>query len=333
MQYTTDMPSRQFALAADILHDTDDRGRIRPWAQHKSEAQLLALAYEAAGNAARAARVRECARTLAYTLHDGKLALASASFCRCRLCPICQWRRSLKVYAQSRAVAAYLEQRASAAGRKPPNYVLLTLTIPNISAQLLRGAIQSLHAAWQRLTQRAEVRAMLLGWQRATEITYSPHRGDYHPHIHAVLCVRPSYYKSRYYIPHARWLELWREAMRDDSITQVDIRRTYGTPEQAAAEIAKYATKPGDYLDASDIDAMVERVDELDAALANMRMMAYGGCMREAHAALELDDVEAGNLIHTGVDEDAAARAADPTLYWSWAAGRKQYIRDRSLER
>lgn len=329
MQYITDMTSRQ----ADVLTDTDDRGRVRPWAQHKSEAQLLALAYDAAGNAARAARVRECARTLAYTLHDGKLALASASFCRCRLCPVCQWRRSLKVYAQTRAVAGYLEQRASAAGRKPPSYVLLTLTIPNVPGSRLRETIRDIHAAWQRITQRAEVRAMLLGWQRATEVKYNPERGDYHPHIHAVLCVRPSYYKSRYYIPHARWLDLWREAMRDPSITQVNIKRTYGTPEQAAAEIAKYTAKPSDYLDASDIDAMIDRVELLDAALASLRMLAFGGCMREAHAALELDDTEQGDLVHTGVDEDAAARADDPTLYWTWASGKRQYIRDRSLER
>lgn len=329
MQYITDVPSRQ----DDVLTDTDDRGRVRPWAQHKGEAQLLALAYEAAGNAARAARVRECARTLAYTMHGGKLALASASFCRCRLCPVCQWRRSLKIYAQTRAVATYLEQRASAAGRKPPSYVLLTLTIPNIPGERLRETIRDIHAAWQRITQRAEVRAMLLGWQRATEVTYNPERGDYHPHIHAVLCVHPSYYKSRYYIPHARWLDLWRDAMRDPSITQVSVKRTYGTPEQAAAEIAKYTAKPGDYLDASDIDAMIGRVEELDAALANLRMLAYGGCMREAHAALELDDAEQGDLAHTGVDEDAAARADDPTLYWTWASGRRQYIRDRSLER
>lgn len=329
MQYITEMPSRQ----DDVLVDADDRGRVRPWAQHKSEAQLLALAYDAAGNAARAARVRECAHTLAYTLHEGKLALASASFCRCRLCPICQWRRSLKIYAQTRAVAGYLEQRASAAGRKPPSYVLLTLTIPNVPSTRLRETIRDIHAAWQRITQRAEVRAMLLGWQRATEVKYNPERDDYHPHIHAVLCVRPSYYKSRYYIPHARWLDLWREAMRDPSITQVNIKRTYGTPEQAAAEIAKYTAKPGDYLDASDVDAMIERVEELDAALASMRMLAFGGCMREAHAALELDDTEQGDLVHTGVDEDAAARADDLTLYWTWASGPRQYLRDRSLER
>lgn len=329
MQYITAMAGRQ----DDVLTDTDDRGRVRPWAQHKSEAQLLALAYEAAGNASRAARVRECARTLAYTLHDGKLALASANFCRCRLCPVCQWRRALKVYAQTRAVAAYLEQRAIAAGRKPPSYVLLTLTIPNVAAQDLRETIRDIHAAWQRITQRAEVRAMCLGWQRATEVTLNTERGDYHPHIHAVMCVRPSYYKSRYYIPHARWLDLWRDAMRDPSITQVNIKRTYGTPEQAAAEIAKYTAKPGDYLDASDIDTMIARVEELDAALANLRMLAFGGCMREAHAALELDDTEQGDLVHTGVDEDAAARADDPTLYWTWASGKRQYIRDRSLER
>ena len=325
--------SIEMNLQSDILKDTDNRGRVRPWAEHKSEAQLLALAYEAAGNAARAARVQECAHTLAYTQHAGKLALANAAFCRVRLCPVCQWRRSLKIYAQSRAITQYLEQRASAAGRKPPSYVLLTLTIPNVPGECLRETIRDIHAAWQRITQRAEVRTVLLGWQRATEVKYSPERGDYHPHIHAILCVRPSYYKSRYYIPHARWLDLWREAMRDPTITQVNIKRTYGTPEQAAAEIAKYTAKPSDYLDASDIDAMIDRVELLDAALANMRMLAYGGCMREAHAALELDDTEQGDLVHTGIDEDTAAREDDPTLYWSWNGKKRQYIRDKSLER
>ena len=62
----------------------------------------------------------------------------------------------------------------------------------------------------------------VLGFIRTTEVTHGKD-GNAHPHFHALLLV-PSSMFGEYYVKHARWLDLWRECMRDDSIESVDIR-------------------------------------------------------------------------------------------------------------
>lgn len=321
MQYSTTPEIRQ-----DELVDIGPQGRPRPWRQHKAAAQLLAAAYEIQGQHKRAARVRACADTLAYTADEnGRLHLQAAAFCRVRLCPICQWRRSLKLYGQTRAIITYLTQQAAAAGRKPYIYLMLTLTVPNVTGGHLAACISHLHESWQRLCQLDRVRRAVRGWMRATEITYNTDADTWHPHIHAVLAVPASYCTSRLYIPHAEWLQMWQHATRQPEICQVDIRRTYGSPEAAAAEIAKYSAKPSSYIDASDIDRMDRLLSILDSSLSHRRCASWGGCMADAHRALHLDSAEDGDLVHTGEDEGDAA--AGRLLLWDWAPGVRLYLR------
>lgn len=321
MHYNIPTELRQAAL-----NDIGPQGRPRPWRQHKAAAQLLAAAYAYQGNEQKAARVLACADTLVYTqTEEGKLHLHSAAFCRVRLCPICQWRRSLKVYGQTREITNYLAQQAQAAGKRPPEYLMLTLTIPNVPGSWLPQTFTHLHKSWQRLCQLDQVKAAVRGWMRTTELTYNSDTDTWHPHIHAVLAVNSSYFTSRAYIRRDTWLQLWQQSTRQKNITQVDIRRTYGSPEHAAAEVAKYAAKPSDYLDPSDVDRMDRLLATLDTALAHRRFVSWGGCMADAHKALALDDAENGDLVHTGADEDAAA--AGNLSVWDWAPGVRLYLR------
>ena len=312
---------------ADVLHDRDARGRERPWMQHKAEGQLLAVAYDLAGDSGRAARLRCCANSLEYTMDDaGKLRLQSAAFCRVRLCPVRQWRRSLKVYGQTIEIVRYLAEQRAAAGQKPYAYIMLTLTVPNVQGSDLGSEITAIHSAWQRIMQRANVRAAVRGWMRGTEVTRNAQNGTYHHHIHAVFAVLPSYFTGRQYISHAKWLQMWREATRNPAIKQVDVRRCYGSAEAAAAEISKYTAKVSDYVTPDDIDTMQTTVQELDKALAHRRFVAWGGCMKDAHSALRLDDAENGDLLHIGEDAEDAAQNA-PTLIWDWVPGPRVYLR------
>lgn len=312
---------------ADVLHDRDAKGRERPWQQHKAAGQLLAVAYDLSGDAARASRLRSCADSLAYSRDDaGQLHLQSAAFCRVRLCPICQWRRSLKVYGQTIEIVRYLAEQRAAEGLKPYAYLMLTLTVPNVPGDKLSAEITTIHKAWQRIMQRANVRAAVRGWMRGTEVTRNAQTGQYHHHIHAVLAVLPSYFTGRQYISRDKWLLMWQEATRDKSITQVDIRRCYGSAEAAAAEISKYTAKVTDYVTPDDVDTMQRTVEELDKALAHRRFVAWGGCMRDAHAALQLDDAEDGDLLHIGDDATAVEQEA-PALIWDWVPGPRVYLR------
>lgn len=71
---------------------------------------------------------------------------------------------------------------------------------------------------------------------------------------------------------------------------------------------------------------MQRTVEELDKALAHRRFVAWGGCMRDAHAALQLDDAEDGDLLHIG-DDAAAVEQEAPALIWDWVPGPRVYLR------
>ena len=82
---------------------------------------------------------------------------------------------------------------------------------------------------------------------------------DAHPHFHAMLLVKSTYFKGTHYIDQSAWTEMWMKAMRLDYIPQVDIRAVKPnkkrTEEQnkaklhyAILETFKYSVKPSDML-------------------------------------------------------------------------------------
>ena len=139
------------------------------------------------------------------------------------------------------------------------------------------------------------------GWLRSTEVTYSPARGDYHPHIHALVAVKPTYWKSRAYVSQEAAQRLW-------GLGIVDLRRVRDIG-RGVAEVAKYAVKP---LDFERVDA--ERASEvyrtLHVALHGRRLIQTGGCIQSALRALRVD-LETDDT--RSVTDDAA-----PLLALSW---------------
>ena len=96
----------------ELLEDVSATGRKRPWKEHKIGSMQLADLFRVArkyGQSISDSRLRaleECADEL-WFLQDaeGKRRLKSANFCRVRVCPMCNWRRSLKLFSQVSAVA------------------------------------------------------------------------------------------------------------------------------------------------------------------------------------------------------------------------------------
>jgi plasmid rolling circle replication initiator protein Rep len=134
-------------------------------------------------------------------------------------------------------------------------------------------------------------------------------------------------------------LNLWRESCRDDSITQVDIRtvkpkRVNSNSDDvlssngvinAICEVTKYTVKDSDYVIPYDWDLSQDIVKTLDIALANRRLVAWGGILKEIHNKLNLDDEVDGDLVN--IDEDVTD---DDTklgqLLAFWHTGYQQYI-------
>ncbi len=290
--------------------------------------ELLASSYERIGFQNKASRVSDCGTFLEFAHEissDGTISekgkLHNANFCKDRLCPLCSWRRSYKIFAQASQIMELIGSDYK--------FLFLTLTVPNCAPESLSETISRLMLSWNRLIDYKLFKKSIKGFFRALEVTRNFSNGSYHPHFHCVLAVPKSYANSRDYITHDEWLEMWRNAYKDTSITQVDIRVAKGKNKESdnavkelssvVAEIAKYAVKSSDYIFADDEALTDDIVRTLAEALRGRRLTAYGGCFKEAFKKLKLDDAEEGDLVHIN-------DKLNPSLAWlivryGWSAG------------
>lgn len=173
--------------------------------------------------------------------HAGK-RLRQAYFCKYRLCPGCAWRKSM-----GDAVVITAIMGAMVADRRVP--LMVTLTAPNCEGNELGESILRYNRAWDKLIRRRRYRAAWADNIRKLEVTYNAEADTYHPHLHVLVFVSPGYFGGTKggYISRAQLLADWREVYGDPRITQVDLRKSYGTDAQGIAELAKYTAKSGDY--------------------------------------------------------------------------------------
>lgn len=315
-----------------ILQDKAKNGKNRPWKEHKLQSLTLAEAFERLEQAERALKVRRCGGFLEFVEceHGHERRLINAYFCKDRLCAMCQWRRTLVIFAQIMQVAH------EAAKREKLRFLFLTLTCRNVDSMELPKQLDKLFKAWQRLSQRKAFKDNVRGWFRALEITHRMDRDEYHPHFHAILAVRPSYF-TKHYIKQEEWARMWQKSLRVDYLPIVDIRaakpkREGQTVEAAVAEAAKYTVKPGDYLDPRDELGTDLAVHTLSKALKNRRLVAYGGLFKEIRKELNQQDVEEADLVK--IDEDGVTSGCNCSVcnsimqevtYW-WNHRAKNYV-------
>lgn len=320
MDYITILHDGQEVVveAEEILID----GRFN-WRERKSLTLRLADLYELAGLSDYASRARTCATWLQYGVsQDGSKQLSAANFCQLRLCPLCSVRRARRnAYRLSRV----LDTVEASDGVR---YVFLTLTIRNCSGEALGDTLQQLTKGWDRLLRQRPVRRAVKGWFRALEIT---RRGKgYHPHIHAILAVEPSYFSrsSGLYITQADWVSRWKQVLRVDYRPSVYIRVTRdkggSTVGRAASlEAAKYTVKDSDYIDPhlrDDVAAAILR--DYTLALHRRRLTAFGGVLKVAARRLDAGDLDGGDLVHLddGTVRDDVAELIE-TYNWHFGAG------------
>lgn len=192
--------------------------------------------------------------------------LTRANFCRDRFCPICSKILSAKTTVVISAMMKYLKNEYDY------RFIFITLTAPNIKHNL-KSEIDRYNKAFERLIKAKEVVAINKGYIRKLEVTYNAKTKSYHPHFHVIMVVNKSYFKDRTYINRDRWLELWRDKMRDSRITQVDVRRADIT---AIKEISKYLAKDNDYMTSESV--FIEYYN----GLKGKRFIVYGGVFKIA---------------------------------------------------
>lgn len=302
-------------VKSQVLVDKSTTGKERRWADHKSDNTYIAAAYDGV-DPRKAERLRDCANWLSfYRKEDGSLKLHDARFCRVRLCPICQWRRSLKTFAQMSQVL----EIAKADGYQ---FIFLTLTMKNCGGDVLSDELTHILLSFNRLMKYKDVQKAVKGFYRGCEVTHNLETDEYHPHLHVILAVKPSYF-SHTYISHDKWLSLWRRALQVDYTPVVDIRKCKGGA-KAVAEACKYTVKPEGIINYDDWDMTVETVRTLDKALESRRFIGLGGILKEIHKSLHLDDIEEGDLVHVESQSTDEATPEEIVYFWN---GYSQYER------
>ncbi|MCE2206297.1 protein rep, partial [Streptococcus thermophilus] len=183
-----------FKKQGEILVDKNSLGKERDWRGRKILSLKLADIFkELQYKKTFVERVISCGDTLQFIQNqDGNLKLYQAYFCKNKLCPMCNWRRSMKYsYQTSRIVDEAIKQ--SPKGR----FLFLTLTVKNVEGKALNSTISQLTKSFDRLFKRAKVQRNLLGYLRSVEVTHNENDNTYHPHIHVLMMVRPSYFQSK----------------------------------------------------------------------------------------------------------------------------------------
>lgn len=282
----------------------EKNGKRQPWRQKKIE-NLKYANYLQILKFKKAYRVHECAEKLAFAVDsNGKKKLYQAWFCKSRLCPMCQWRRSLKVtYELKKVLKTAIEEYPKA------KFLFLTLTVKNCTGTELKSTLKKLTGAFHKLSKYKKVTKNLLGYVRSTEITVNEKDGTYHPHIHVLLMVKSTYFKDHdNYITQNEWTELWKRASKLDYTPMVSLKQIYdnkgkGALNSAALEVAKYQLKSKDYLnDDVDDEINLRHLKDLEEALAGTRQYGYGGVLKEIASRLKLPDEN--DLVHIESEED-----------------------------
>lgn len=319
----------------DTLCDKDSRGKDKPWKEKKLRTIRLSESYKRIGMINKAYNVSTCGDSLHFKecKNDGFKKLIGANFCKNRLCPMCNWRRSRMLAKQ------IVEVLHEANKRKPMKYIFLTLTVKNCADTELSDTMDKLFSSFKRLFELKSVSDVVVGYVRVLEITHNTNKRSvsydtYHPHFHVLMGVKPSYFKDKY-IKHDTWVEMWKNALRADYSPSVDVKvvksKLPGQDVEAAAqEAGKYSVKDEDYIvsDMSDTDRAVRC---LDAALKGRRLIAYGKLFRQVKSDLKLKDVEGSDVDLVG-NEDGKCNCplcnSDlvDTLY-KWHYGLNEYIK------
>lgn len=310
-----------------LLSDKDKKDKERPWVSKKIKSDLLADSYERLKMFKKSEKVRDCGSFLEFRrYHDASLKLNYANFCKDRLCPMCSWRRSLKIFGQT----SQIMDRVTI--NKNYKFIFLTLTIKNVHGHDLSNTVDHMFKTWNLFIKRKKIKDSVKGWFRALEITHdvdplitplsytirknvlkksglkvgdpNPTFDTYHPHFHCIFMVDSSYFKKKeLYIKQEEFSQMWKEVLKVDYTPVVHVEKFKGDTEKeikkGVAESSKYTVKDNDYLIEDDEIMTDVTVNILSNVLFRRRLVALGGLFKETAKELKLDDCLDGDLVHT----------------------------------
>lgn len=287
------------------LADYSTTGKKRKWDLHKQNnlklVELYKQAIKISPNVISPKRLQDladCASQLEYLQDaEGNKKLYKTYFCRVRLCPMCQWRRSLKLFSQVSKITDYINNQ-----NDDVRYLFITLTQKNCSGLELVQEINKINKSFSLLVDKtkrvqpaSKFKKMLLGYIKSTEVTYNPKTKTYHPHLHCIFAVQGEYFNKANYINKNSWRAIWADLLKIDYLPQIDVQAIKPARQQkAVAELTKYPAKVSSILNLPQAQA-VQVIIDLTTLCYKRRFVAFGGIFKKTKALLKLQDVEAEN--------------------------------------
>lgn len=240
-------------------------------------------------------------------------SLVGANFCRQRICPMCQYRKAQKQFVQMYKIVQELESNY--------RFIHLVLTIPNANDGLeLVKNIHKLYNGYNKLMKYAEVKRVVKGALRCLEISYNYENNSFHPHLHCLLVVNPSYFHdTKSYISFDKWQQLWTKAQGSQQLLQVSVRAIKYGDYKGVAEVCKYCIKPLK-LDEGEDWQHQRMLLTLWHTLKGTRFVQRYGVIKDTYKKLFIDDDD-DSLIDNSYDEES------PLYFFSWNTELKQYER------
>ena len=230
---------------------------------------------------------------------DNKGKIKNANFCKNKLCPMCSWRKSLKAFSNNVKIFDFIRENFE---KK-----FLFLTITTVNKKKLDESLDEINKGFKRFSNNRKFKKVVQGYIRQLEITYNQEKQTWHPHIHMILCVEKKYFESNDYIKHDEWLKMWRSAVRDENVTNLDIRRfSFGVDGnydyKPIFEISKYLTKTAS-INGLNNDETVELLANLLDSTYHMRQGTKSGIFRAVAQNLDIED-EVTDLIDEDIENE-----------------------------
>lgn len=260
----------------------------------------------------------ECGSFLKFGLYENKFTfeeqkkLEEMYTCKDRFCPFCNWRRARKLGIQSYKVLKAIESDFNV------RYIFVTFTIKNCHIDDLSNTIKLMNNAFNKLMRNKRVKKSVLGYVRVLE--YPPQKDNnefIHPHFHCLFVVPTKYFKTsnNLYIKQSEWVELWQKVLNVNYIPQVDVRvikaKNGGDPiAKAVAETIKYPLK---FVDIKGMET--ELFAKFVYQMKRKRAFTPGGIIKQYRKKLLLDDVENGDLIYDGFENESVWKRIKTLLY------------------
>ena len=292
----------------EILSDPRKNGKERPWKMHKVNNLKLHELYKKAlvldNNLITENRLQsleQCGDNLLFSVNDKKeKRLKGANFCRLRTCPMCNWRKSLKMFGQtSKITDKILEQLPTT------RFIFVTFTVKNCDADKISQTIDMMNMGFKRLTDKSKgvkitekFKNNMLGYMRAIEVTYNQQEDTYHPHIHCIFAVKAGYFKGNGYIKKSEWQYIWGECCKTEYEPIVKVQTIKNSTAKAVAEVAKYPVKMDELANYQDENKAIKALIVFTKILKGRRLITFGGVFADIKKQLKLDDIDTGDLVN-----------------------------------